>query len=197
MKKYISMLFAACAVIFCSCDAETDVEPGGTAVEKMAGTWTVTFEQSVDEYNAIFEGEADPNLESKSAEELDKLEWEDLFGLEKVTVMTYNTAANDNDKMWLQCTNYYFWTGSSKSVSTQIKCDIDYKARTFQASEQDVYDGCKMKVIGGKVLEKAATTPRGVAADSIVAYVKYSNSIYGFTYMKMSGYRYTGFDADK
>jgi hypothetical protein len=188
MKKYISMLFAACAVIFCSCDAETDEEPGGTAVEKMAGTWTVTFEQSVDEYYAIFGGAADPNLESKSAEELDKIDWEDIYGVGKVTIMTFNTAANDNDKMWLQDDN--FW-------GTQIKCDIDYEARTFEASEQEVYDGCKMKVIGGKVLEKAATTPRGVAADSIIAYVKYSDDNYGFTYMKMSGYRYTGYSEDQ
>jgi hypothetical protein len=47
------------------------------------------------------------------------------------------------------------------------------------------------------VLEKAATTPRGVAADSIVAYIKYSDDGNGFTYMKMSGYRYTGYEADR
>ncbi len=31
------------ALSLSSCDTETNVEPGGTAVEKMAGNWDVTF----------------------------------------------------------------------------------------------------------------------------------------------------------
>jgi hypothetical protein len=188
MKKYISMLMAACAVVLCSCDPETNEEAGGTAVEKMAGTWTVTFEQSVDEYYAIAYGEEDPNLDSKTAEQLDALEWADVYNVGKVTVLTFNTAANDADKMWIQ--DDEFW-------GTQVKCDVDYAARTFQAKDVEPYEGCTMNIIGGKVLEKAATTPRGVAADSIVAYIKYSDDGNGFTYMKMSGYRYTGYEADR
>lgn len=177
------------AVAFTGCDPETDEEPGGTAVEKMAGTWTVTFQQSVEEYDAIFGNASDPNLSSMSPEQLDGMTWEDMYGVGKVTIMTSNTAANVSTEMWM--IDKAFW-------GTQIKCSVDYKARTFEASEQEVNaDGCRMTVIGGKVLEGAATTPRGVPADSIVAYVKYSDDSYGFTYMKMSGYRYTGYTQDQ
>lgn len=189
MKKYILMLAVALSsTIFVGCDPETDEEAGGTAVEKMAGTWTVTFEQSVDEYNYITGAGADPNLTQMTPEELDKQEWADIYGKGKLTVMSSNTAANVSTEMWLIDNSFQ---------GTKIKCDVDYAARTFKADAQTVYDGCEMQVIGGKVLEGAATTPRGVPADSIVAYVKYSDEQNGFTYMKMSGYRYTGYTQDQ
>ena len=43
MKKYIALLLlVTVSFAFTACDDET--EPGGTAVEKMAGTWIVTWE---------------------------------------------------------------------------------------------------------------------------------------------------------
>lgn len=188
MRKYIVMGCIALATAFTGCDVETNEEPGGTAVEKMAGFWTVTFEQSVDEYNALFEGAADPGLESKTPAELDKLEWEDLYGNGKMTVVSSNTAANLPTEMWLIDNTF---------KRTQVKCSVNYGERTFESRNQTPYEGCTMDVIGGKVLEGAATTPRGVPADSIVAYVKYSDEANGFTYMKMSGYRYTGYTQDR
>lgn len=178
----MTVLFA-----FTGCDVETDEEPGGTAVEKMAGTWTVAFEQSVDEYYAIFGGAADPGISNMTPDQLDMQEWEDIYGVGKVTVMTSNTAANVATEMWLIDKN--FW-------GTQVRCTVDYNARTFESRNQIPYEGCTMDVIGGKILEGAATTPSGAPADSIIAYVKYSDDNYGFTYMKMSGYRYTGFSED-
>ena len=43
MKKYISFAFMALALSFgfVSCDTETNEEPGGTNVQKMAGRWDV------------------------------------------------------------------------------------------------------------------------------------------------------------
>ena len=68
------MLFTALAfTAFVGCDTETDEEAGGTAVEKMAGTWTVTFTQSVDEYKFITGATSDPELTKKTAAELDNL----------------------------------------------------------------------------------------------------------------------------
>lgn len=41
MKKYIVILFAMLGFGLASCDTETDVSPGGTQVEKLAGDWMV------------------------------------------------------------------------------------------------------------------------------------------------------------
>ena len=188
MKKYISMLFLAFSVTFISCNTETDEEPGGTAVEKMAGTWTVTFEQSVSEYDAIFNGGSNPNLESMTPEQLEQQEWADIYGSGKVSIMTSNTAANIPTERWF--IDESFW-------GTQVKCNVQYNERTFECKDQTAYEGCVVNIIGGKVLEGAATSPRGVPVDSIVAYIKYTDDNYGFTYMKMSGYRYTGYTADR
>ena len=40
MKKYMILLLVSLAFTFVACD--NDTEPGGTAVEKMAGDWWVT-----------------------------------------------------------------------------------------------------------------------------------------------------------
>lgn len=189
MKKYILLAAIAIATGFASCDVYTDEEAGGTAVEKMAGTWTVTFEQSYDEYLYLFGNGADPQLTSMTPEQLDQQEWVDAYGVGKVTMMTSNTAANVNTEMWF--IDNGFW-------GAQVKCSVDYANRTFECTDQPAldYEDCVVNIIGGKVLEGAATTPRGMPADSIVAYVYYSDDNYGFTYMKMSGFRYTGFSED-
>lgn len=75
MKKYITILFAAVAVMFTSC--KKDFEPGGTSVEKMAGEWWVTA-------TAI-----------KDGQELGDV------GLGHFRMNTYNTAANVATEMWL------------------------------------------------------------------------------------------------
>ncbi len=192
MKKYFLLIAIAIATGFTSCDVYTDEEAGGTSVEKMAGTWTVTFEQSYAEYQYLIEGTgADPQLTSMTPEQLDQQEWVDAYGVGKVTVMTSNTAANVDTEMWF--VDNSFW-------GTQVRCSVDYPNRTFECTDQTPlnYDGdCIVNIIGGKVLEGAATTPRGMAADSIVAYISYTDDQYGFTYMKMSGYRYTGFPEDR
>lgn len=198
MKKYILILLFAITFGFVACEVETDEEVGGNSVEKMAGEWTVTFEQSIDEYYYIFGySETDPDLDSKTAGELEDIDWADVYGAGKVSVFTYNTAANTDDVMWFadyaaDADDYTFWM-------YKVKVDLDYEARTFScdATANTSYDGCDVTVLGGKVLEDAATTPRGAVADSIIAFVKFSDDYYGFTYMKMSGYRYTGFDEDK
>ncbi len=200
MKKYILILISVMAVSFSfvSCEVETDEEPGGTSVEEMAGQWTVTFEQSVDEYDYIFGNTTDdPALTSKTAEELDALEWDDIYGTGKVSVFTYNTAANTDDVMWFS--DYAASSSDATFWQYKLKVDVDYDAKTFSCAStaNTSYEGCDVTVLGGKVLEGAATTPRGAVADSIIAYVMFSDDSYGFTYMKMSGYRYTGFDEDK
>lgn len=40
MKKKIVLYILSCFCLFTSCDVETNEEPGGTSIEKMAGTLT-------------------------------------------------------------------------------------------------------------------------------------------------------------
>ncbi|MBD8001784.1 lipid-binding protein [Phocaeicola faecium] len=76
MKKYLILLLTALSVSFTSCDNET--EPGGTAVEKMAGDWwvTATIMQNGNEV-----GDS---------------------GAGHFRMYTYNTAANVPTEMWLE-----------------------------------------------------------------------------------------------
>ncbi len=187
MKKYIVLLVTALVSTFTSCDVYTDVDAGGTAVEEMAGTWTVTMEQCEEEYLSLFEGEADPGLVDLDEEELEALTWSDIYGSGKFQVLTSNTAANVADEMLFIDNN--FW-------GTTVKCDIDYDARTFECVDGEPYEGCVMNIKYGKIVEDGAVTPSGRTVDSISAYVMYSDEENGFTIMKLSGYRYTGYTAD-
>lgn len=83
MKKYMILLLASLAFAFTACDDDT--EPGGTAIEKMAGDWWITV-------NAIIDGK----------------EVEDPFELGHMQMSTYNTASNSETEMWLDDLNN-FW----------------------------------------------------------------------------------------
>ena len=74
MKKYMILLLVSLAFTFVACD--NDTEPGGTAVEKMAGDWWVTV-------NAFIDGK----------------EVEDPFGAGHLQMSTYNTASNSQTEM--------------------------------------------------------------------------------------------------
>lgn len=181
MKKYISLLSFVVALFAVSCSPYTDEEPGGVAVQDLCGTWTVTVEASVAEYY----GEVDLGLKNKS--ELDAVDdWVDLYGVGKTALRTYNTAANDKDSLWFD---------DSKFWQEKFKIGCNYSNLTFEADSVDAVsgDGCQVVIRYGQVLKGAATTPRGVKADSIIAYVFYNDG--GLTF-KFSGYRYTGFKDD-
>jgi hypothetical protein len=196
-KNYILLFIAVIAIVFGSCEAETDTDAGGTSTEDMAGQWYVTFEQSLDEYNSLFLGSDDPELTTLTADELDELSWSDLYGTGSVSVYTFNTADESTDSLWFA--DYSADSDDAAFWQYKVKVGMDLYDGTFSCDEtaNTSYDGCNITVLGGKILEDAATTPRGYAADSIIAYVYFSDDYYGFTYMKMSGYRYTGFEDDK
>ena len=171
MKKIYTFILTVVAFAFTACDVVTDIEPGGTSVEKMAGLWTVTIDA---------EG---------------KVVIEDPYGLEYSQVSTYNTAANTATEMWLD-DGENFW-------KYKLKVVVDYANRTFTSNgeKDNSYYESKVTVDGGKILEGAATTPSGMPADSIVFYVSFDDDDapgdYGFNKYKVSGFRYTGFPADK
>lgn len=163
-------MFAVSALFFTSCETET--EPGGTSVEKMAGEWVVTWEAQ----NAAGE-------------------WEDALG-SKVIVSTYNTAANISTEMWFADNS----TGQANILNTPIKVQTNYDARTFETSGDVTLEGTglsedavTLSITEGKILEGKATTPRGMAADSIVCFI----NVKGDTTYKVAGFRRTGFTEDE
>lgn len=167
MKKYISLVFMAVALSlgFASCSVETDEKPGGTNVEKMAGRWNVQVD-AVDESGNII--------------------YEDPYGLGTITIMTFNTADNSANKMWLDDMGE-FW-------AFKMKVDVNYLDRTFSCPEEDYdADGSGTAVVtNGKVLENAALNLHGMPNDSITFDIKFSDDDNGLTY-RISGQRYTGF----
>lgn len=171
MKKYLILLFAVISFSLASC--EKDTEPGGTAVEKMAGTWYVTWEVKNDQGV-----------------------WEDILG-GTVELNTYNTSANISTEMWLN---------ESYVTSAPLKVTTDYKSRAFSLpAETEISpngnnmieaiwgEAITVTITDGKVLEKAATTPSGMPADSIIFFL----NVKGDDTYKIAGFRRTGFPEDE
>lgn len=168
MKKYFK--FAIMALVlgfgFISCDVETDEEPGGTKVQNLAGHWQVTVDIVDEDGNVI----------------------KDPYGIGVFDLHTYNTSANEADKMWIT-DNSNFWQFTMK-----VSCDT--KTLTFNCNEID-YDEVgtgQATIENGKVLLGAATNLHGMPNDSIVFDITFSDDepAYGTTY-RISGQKYTGF----
>ena len=154
MKKYISMFLVALLGMFTfgSCDPETDEKAGGTAVEKMAGRWVVTVDAVDEDGNVI-----DENLLGK-----------------KIDLNTYNTAANDADKMWLDDAAFY---------GVKMKVNItDYKNGKFEATPNTCYnpsddEAGNVEFLKGQVLYGQGKNIHGAPVDSICYTVKFSDEI--------------------
>ena len=179
MKKLLYLCVAILSMTFASCSKD---EVGGTATQALAGEWYVTVDAVDAQGNTVYE---------------------DVYGLGKVLMNTYNTSANVADQMWIDDNNN-FW-------SFKVKMTSDVQNLTFSTNGQvtntkitapengDSYY-CKVNVEGGKVLPKAGTTPHGTPADSIVFYVSFDDdtnpAAYGYAKYKVSGIRYTGLTQD-
>ena len=79
MKKIFLFAALICGFALTSCEKD---EIGGTATESMAGQWYVTIDAVDDSGNPINQGE-------------------DYFGVGKVLILTYNTASNSANQMWI------------------------------------------------------------------------------------------------
>lgn len=169
MKKYISMFLVALVGMFTfvSCDPETDEKAGGTAVEKMAGHWVVTVDAVDEDGNVI-----DENLLGK-----------------KIDLNTYNTAANDADKMWLDDAAFY---------GVKMKLNVtDYNAGKFEATPNTSYnpsddEAGNVEFLKGQVLYGQGKNIHGAPVDSICYTVKFSDDDNALIY-RISGKRYSGF----
>ena len=169
IKKYFVAALATCCLFLTGCEDETD--PGGTAVEKMAGDWWVTVD-------IIENGEIIKNPYIN-------------YGIEYFEIYTYNTAANKSTEMWID--DYgNFWM-------FKLKVDVNYDNRTFSTSGFTDNEDLAFKsfITDGKILEGAATTPSGMPADSIVFFIRFDDDGEdGECIHRISGFRRTGFPAD-
>ncbi len=173
MRKYLILAVVAVAFIFTSC--EKDTEPGGTAVQAMAGEWWVTVGAVDENYNVI------PG-------------YENLYG--EVELLTYNTAAN-TDSMWIDDMGGNIWL-------FKVRIPVDLNKSTFGASDTIInsalYKGSpydiKILAKDGKMLPSAAKSPSGMPVDSIVFYIGFEDDNPAFSMYKVSGFRRTGFPAD-
>lgn len=152
---------------FGSCEPETDEKAGGTAVEKMAGRWVVTVDAVDEDGNVI-----DENLLGK-----------------KIDLNTYNTAANDADKMWLDDAAFY---------GVKMKVNVtDYNAGKFEATPNTSYnpsddEAGNVEFLKGQVLYGQGKNIHGAPVDSICYTVKFSDDDNALIY-RISGKRYSGF----
>lgn len=170
MKKYISMFMVALVGMFTfvSCDPETDEKAGGTAVEKMAGHWVVTVDAVDEDGNVI-----DENLLGK-----------------KIDLNTYNTAANEADKMWLDDGGNFY--------NVKMKVNVtDYKNGKFEAILNTSYNPAddtagNVEFLKGQVLYGQGKNLHGAPVDSICYTVKFDDDEDGLIY-RVSGKRYSGF----
>jgi len=209
MKK---VLYMAASLLVCitilSCSKE---EVGGTATESMAGQWYCTID-AVDENGNIITQALDgsPN------------KGEDYFGLEgRTLVLTYNTAANDPTKMWVNIMGVGNFAGDYGNPNypdydfiTQVNCNqgtltfssvesaniaepVVWTGKDDDGNEIEIARVDPMPVsIDGKILKGAGRQNNGSPADSIIMFVTYKDDPWypddGYAKYKISGVRYSG-----
>lgn len=170
MKKAIYLLMVCAGVLLASCEKD---EIGGTATQALAGEWYVTVD-AVDANGAVL--------------------YEDVFGIGRNVVNTYNTAANIPTEMYMDD------LGNIWEYKIKMKSDINTLTFSTDGAVSNEYYDSKVTIDGGKVLLGAATSPHGTPVDSIVYYVTFSDddNIPGaYAKLKFSGYRYTGLVVDE
>lgn len=174
MNKNIFSILSLVLLLFAATSCEKD-PIGGTATQDTAGDWYVTMAAL-----------------TESGEVID----EDFFGLGNFHVITFNTADDKSNEMWISDleNNGYF--------PFQCKINVNTETATFQAEgSQNILDDNKVTITGGKIVKGGAITPSGQKADAIEFFVSFDNdpypAAYGYKHYKISGYRYTGFVADE
>ena len=173
MKKvlYFATLLL-CAVFTTSCEKE---EVGSTATESMAGQWYVTVD-AADASGNLVEG------------------FEDLFGLGRVLMLTYNSSKNDPNELIIDDLNN-FW-----SFKVKTKCDQGNMTFSTTTSENNNlvadYEDINVTITGGKIIPGGGVQNNGSKADYIEFYVTFSDDSYpakyGYASYKISGVRYSG-----
>lgn len=172
MKKVLYFAALLLGFTLTSCEKE---EIGGTATEATAGQWYVTVD-AADENGNLVDG------------------LQDLFGLGRVVMLTYNTSANNPNEM-IVSDNAEFW-------DFKVKVNCDQQGLTFSNNTTENnnlvagYEDINVSVTGGKIMPQAGRQNNGSPADSIVFYVSFSDDEYpvqyGYKNYRVSGVRYSG-----
>lgn len=147
---------------------------GSTATKDIAGQWYVTYD-GVD---------ADGNVTMA-----------DPFGIGHTLLLTYNTAGNYADTLWLDDQGN-FW---DYKVKIPVVGGKSFGSPTDTLKLIDQSNGILVKIWNGEILPGAATTPSGMPADSIHFELLFSDDTYAGTYwdhLTVGGFRYTGFTND-
>lgn len=174
LKQNITRILVAVLVAtsFASCDEVGDTDPGGTAVEAMAGDWYV---------QTLVDGEV---------------------VVDYVLLSTYNTAANDGKQMWMEDygkiwdfkfkapVNIGALTFSGDNLPSSVVHDLTSTPNVIETYDMNV------TVTEGKVTKNGATTTGGHTVDGISFKAKFSDDPDGITY-EIKGYKRTGFIEDE
>ena len=166
MKKYFSILIASifCGFFAVSCDTQTDIEAGGTAVQDMAGNWDVQVD-----------------LAAADGEVLE----EDIYGF---TLYTYNTADNVSNTMWIDDRGKFWAFNFKTDVNLSMK-----NFQTSDYVPYDAAETGNAKIVNGKVMLGAATNLHGMPNDSMAFLITFDDDEDPDTYYLIHGQRYTGF----
>ena len=173
MKKVLylaTLLF--CAVFTTSCEKE---EVGSTATESMAGQWYVTVDAVDESGNLVYSDE-------------------ELFGLGRVLMLTYNSSKNDPNELIVDDLNN-FW-----SFKVKTKCDQGNMTFSTNTTEDnnlvEGYNDVNVTITGGKIVKDGGVQNNGSKADYIEFYVSFSDDSYpakyGYAKYHVYGVRYSG-----
>lgn len=160
------MTIASICLGITSCDPETDVAPGGTAVEKLAGEWQV--------HNEVI----------KITATGDSVNYVDPYGYGDFIFRTYNTAANTADKIFIYETS--FWT-----MKAVCSCDLNTNKIFTEESSNLLAEDPETVKVNGKIIPKGCLNIHGAPNDSICIDVEFSSD--PGTIYRYAGARYTGF----
>ena len=177
MKRVLYAILALATLTLASCEKDPI---GGTATEKMAGQWYVQVQGVEADGTVLYEDE-------------------DLYGIGNFWILTYNTADNKSNELWISDVDKAFW-------NFQVKVNCNIADATFSVSgAEDIIGGEAVDITNGKILYGAAKTPSGMPADSIVFEVLFEDDPYAapnegkpgfegafYDHLRVSGYRYTG-----
>jgi len=169
MKRIINTFIVVILVLgFYSCETMDEPKMEYAPTYPISGEWFVKFE-----------AETSPGV------------WADVYNLGYVKILTYNTAYNTADTVWID--------DLGNTWSFKVKCPINVKEKTFGMKDSvlnsDPTYPIKVIITDGLVLVGKGKSISGVTTDSIYFKVGFEDD--PGTVYRISGHRRTGFIEDE